>query len=53
MEIKEDVKEAVERYPMEPRPVTVERRLAELINPALWRPVVVEMRAVLRVPAEI
>ena len=29
-------------YPMEPRPVTVERRFAELRNPAVWNASVVD-----------
>ena len=35
VEIKEDVKEALEMYPIDPRPVTVESKLAELKNPAV------------------
>ncbi len=46
------MRDAVEMYPMDPNPPTVESRFAEDKNPAVWRPIVVEMRAVLRVPAE-
>ena len=35
VEIKDDVSDAEEIYPIEPRPVTVDKRVAELRNPAV------------------